>query len=132
MTMAPRKPPRRVSSRVRWLLPRAVAPLTAAGAAAALLGGGGPTAAAGVASAPSYAALNSSEPSGLTFVDPSAPREGGSSGLTWPASPPKDARGSWPVTASIRPLKLPVPGVDGWIARSGDGGVCVMVYYGAR
>ena len=128
--MASRKTPRRLSPRARRLLPRAVAPVTAAALSAGLLGGGGALAGAAPKAPPGYAALGSAEPSGLALVDPGAPGSAAPAGPEWPATAPAGAGGYWPVTASIRPLKLSVPGVRGWIARSLAGGVCVMLYYG--
>jgi hypothetical protein len=34
------------------------------------------------------------------------------------------------VSSSIRRLSLSVPGLSAWIARSGEGGICVLVYDG--
>ena len=130
--MASRKPSGQPRARARGLLPRVVAPLALAGLAAAQIGGAGAPAGATSQAAPTYAALGSGEPPGLTFVDPQAPRPAAGSGLTWPATAPSDAGGSWPVTASIRPLELSLAGVRAWIARSEAGGVCVMLYYGAQ
>ncbi len=125
--MGPRSTGPRRWLRPSWLLPRAAAPAAAAGIAAALLSGGGATAGAAPEPAPAYAALGGTEPTGLTLVTPqSAPVAGPS----WPASPPAVTGGSWPTTSSIRRLKLSVPGVSAWIARSEAGGVCVLAYDG--
>lgn len=128
--MASRKsrPPR--SSRLRRLLPWAAPPLALVALAATQLGEGAPAAATSQP-APRYSALAGSEPTGLTFVDPHATGSpAGASGPTWPASPPEDTGGSWPVTSSIRRVTLSVPGISAWIARSAAGGVCVLVYDG--
>jgi hypothetical protein len=117
---------------VRRLLVRAAAPLMGLAGALVLLGGGGaPATATPATGGVSYTALASSEPTGLPLVEshspasPSAP-----SGPTWPAQPPHEAVGRWPVTSSIRRLSLSVPGLSAWIARSGEGGICVLLYDG--
>ncbi len=115
--------------RPSWLLPRVAAPAAAAGVGALLLSTGGAAAGAAPQAAPAYAALGGTEPTGLTLVTPgSAPV----SGPTWPVSPPAVTGGAWPVTSSIRRLKLATPGVSAWIARSQAGGVCVLVYDGRQ
>lgn len=107
-------------------------PLAAAACAALLLGGGGAAATASpAASGASYSALAGEEPSGLPLVSshhlhsPSDPV-----GPTWPAQAPEGAGPQWPVTDSIRRVTLTVPGLSAWIARSGSGGVCVLLYDG--
>jgi hypothetical protein len=115
--------------RPSWLLPRAAVPVAAAGVGAALLSGGGATAGAAPEPAPVYSALGGSEPTGLTLVTPqSAPMDG----PTWPATTPAVTGGSWPVTSTIRRLKLAAPGVSAWIARSQAGGICLLVYDGRQ
>jgi hypothetical protein len=97
--------------------------------AALLLGGGG--AAASPAATPTYTALNSTEPSGLPLVTSHHPRQPGDpEGPTWPAEAPEGAAERWPMAESIRRLELSVPGLSAWIARSGSGGVCVLLYDG--
>ncbi len=115
--------------RPSWLLPRGAAAGAAAAFAAALLSGGGATAGAAPEPAPAYAALGSSEPAGLPLV---AAHSAPVAGPSWPASPPALTGGSWPVTSSIRRLKLAVPGVSAWIARSQAGGICVLLYDGEQ
>jgi hypothetical protein len=114
----------------RRLLLRAGAPLLGAGLAAVLLTGGGSSAGASSASAPSYAALASTEPSGLPLVESHHPhRAGDPVGPTFPAQPPEGATG-WPLASSIRRLSLSEPGLTAWIARAVNGGVCVLLYDG--
>src|SRR5579871_1001784 len=131
MTMATNngtRPPGPWRRRLLW----AAGPV-AAGAAAAALAGGGAPAAATPAQPPSYAALaaGSEAGGGLTIVQNRAPgAPPGTVGPTWPATPPEGSGGSWPVTSSIRRLKLAVPGLSAWIARSAAGGVCVLLYDG--
>jgi hypothetical protein len=108
---------------------RAGPPLAAAGILAAVLSGGGAAATATTASVPSYAALAGTEPTGLQLVD--SPAAGPSAGPTWPETTPEGAAGRWPVAASIRRVKLAAPGLSAWIARSGEGGICVLLYDGA-
>ncbi|HXB15112.1 MAG TPA: hypothetical protein VNV44_05140 [Solirubrobacteraceae bacterium] len=122
----PRPGPRRRS--LLW-----AAALVAAGGLATALARGGAPAEATPAQPPSYAALaaGGEGASGLTIVDGSAPRATpGNAGPTWPAVPPEGSGGSWPLTSSIRRLKLAVPGLSAWIARSAAGGVCVLLYDG--
>jgi hypothetical protein len=89
--------------------------------------GAGVSAAAGVG----YTALESNAPSGLPLVSshhaasPTDP-----SGPTFPAQPPEGSTG-WPIASSIRRLSLSTPGLQGWIARSSEAGVCVLLYDGA-
>jgi hypothetical protein len=114
----------------RHLLLRAGPPLIAAGLASALLSGGGSNAVASIAPAPSYAALESTEASGLPVVEPTdRQRPGDPVGPTFPAQPPDGATG-WPVPGSIRRLSLSEPGLSAWIARGSEGGVCVLLYDG--
>ncbi|HEX9481012.1 MAG TPA: hypothetical protein VF927_02815, partial [Solirubrobacteraceae bacterium] len=94
-----------------------------------MLAGSGGNAAAGTASAPQFAALASTAPSGLPLVDPNAARSAGEAGPTFPAQPPEGAS-DWPVADSIRRLTLEEPGLQAWIARSSAGGVCVLLYDG--
>jgi hypothetical protein len=117
---------------VRRLLVRAAAPLMALAGTLVLLGGGGaPATASSAAGGVSYTALASSEPTGLPLVEPQQPAAlSNPSGPTWPAQSPQEAAGRWPVTSSIRRLNLSVPGLSAWIARSGEGGICVLLYDG--
>ena len=116
---------------VRRLLVGAAAPLMALAGAIVLLGGGGaPATASSTASGVSYTALSSSEPTGLPLVEPQPVSSGNSSGPSWPVQPPQGAAGRWPVTSTIRRLNLSVPGLSAWIARSGEGGICVLLYDG--
>jgi hypothetical protein len=102
----------------------------AAALATALLAGGGARAGASGASAPSYAALESTAPSRLPLVESHRQRQAGDPvGPTFPAQPPEGATG-WPVASSIRRLSLSEPGLSAWIARAADGGVCVLLYDG--
>ena len=101
------------------------------GPAAALLAGGGGDAVAGTAPAPQYAALASTEPSGLPLVDPHRTRTAGEPvGPTFPAQAPEGAT-DWPVAESIRRVALDQPDLQAWIARASAGGVCVLLYDGA-
>jgi hypothetical protein len=129
--MASRRGQARLRQRLRRsLLPVAPA-LAAAGLAVASLAGGGAPARATPEAPPSYAALAApAEPTGLALVDPHAAEAPATGGPTWPASPPVGTGGSWPVTATIRRLKM--SGVQAWIARSAAGGVCLMLYDGRR
>jgi hypothetical protein len=117
---------------VRRLLVGAAAPLMAlAGVLVLLDGGGAPATASSTATGVSYTALSSSEPTGLPLVESHQPVSSSNpSGPTWPAQPPQEAAGRWPVTSTIRKLSLSVPGLSAWIARSGEGGVCVLLYDG--
>jgi hypothetical protein len=125
--MAPR-PHRGGALRRRLLL--SAAPLAAAALVAALLGGGGASAGASIAPAPSYAALASTEPSGLPLVGSHHQRVAGDPvGPTFPAQQPAGAL-DWPVPGSIRRLSLSASGLSAWIARSSGGGVCVLLYDG--
>ncbi len=129
--MASRRGQSRRRSRLRRsLLPVAPA-LVALGLAAASLAGGGAPAAATPAAPPTYAALEGpAEPTGLTLADPHAAKASSTAGPAWPASPPVGTGGSWPVTTSIRRLKLAPSGLQAWIARSAAGGVCLLLYDG--
>jgi hypothetical protein len=87
---------------------------------------------AGVSAAASvgYTALESDAPSGLPLVSshhPASPAD--PSGPSFPAQPPEGSTG-WPIAASIRRLSLSTPGLQAWIARSSEGGVCVLLYDG--
>jgi hypothetical protein len=117
---------------VRRLLVRAAVPLMAlAGTLVALGGGGAPATASSAASGVSYTALASTEPTGLPLVETHQPVSSSDpSGPTWPAQPPQEAAGRWPVTSTIRRLNLSVPGLSAWIARSKEGGICVLLYDG--
>ncbi|HEX4437095.1 MAG TPA: hypothetical protein VH061_09900 [Solirubrobacteraceae bacterium] len=102
-----------------------------AGTLVVLGGGGAPATASSAASGVSYTALSSSEPTGLPLVESHQPASSSNqSGPTWPAQPPQEAAGRWPVTSTIRRLSLSVPGLSAWIARSGAGGICVLLYDG--
>lgn len=126
--MASRERPRRRSHR-RLLLPGGPL-LAAAGLLAALLAGGGSSAGASPASAPSYTALASTEPSGLAIVQEPAPLGSPQAATpSFPAQPPAGSSG-WPVASTIRRLSLTAPGLSAWIARSSEGGICVLLYDG--
>jgi hypothetical protein len=104
-------------------------PLPVVAIVAAALSGGGARATSGEPST-SYAALASTQPSGLPLVSTHHLRQPGDPvGPTWPATAPADAH-AWPIADTIRRLALQVAGLSAWIARSSDGGVCVMLYDG--
>ncbi len=48
---------------------------------------------------------------------------------SFPAQPPAGSSG-WPVASTIRRLSLTAPGLSAWIARSSEGGICVLLYDG--
>lgn len=122
--------PRRGRLPRRRFLLGATVPLAAVGLAAAL-GGGQASAGTSAAQAPSFAALASTAPSGLPLV--TSHRLGSASdpsGPTFPVEPPEGAT-DWPVAETIRSLSLGTPGLSAWIARSSEGGICVLLYDGA-
>lgn len=124
--------PRFGSYSVRHLLVRAAVPLMAlVGALILLDAGGAPATAVQAAGSVSYTALAGTGPTGLPLVESHQPASASNpSGPTWPAQPPQEAAGRWPVTSTIRRLGLSVPGLSAWIARSGEGGICVLLYDG--
>jgi hypothetical protein len=78
---------------------------------------------------PSYAAypaLNSTEPSGLTVATPGSPAALAAKGPVFPANPPGGMASHGPLLASIRRLPISLPNVSAWIAKSADGGICVL------
>jgi hypothetical protein len=123
------RPRRGRSPRRRFPLGAAV-PLAAVGLTAAL-GGGQASAGTSTAATPSYAALASTAPSGLPLVTSHRPGSASDpSGPTFPVEPPEGAT-DWPVAETIRSLSLSTPGLSAWIARSSEGGICVLFYDGA-
>jgi hypothetical protein len=117
----------------RRVLLRAGLPLAAAATLAAVLLGGGPAGASTGAATPEprYSALAGNEPTGLALVTSHHPRSPGDPvGPTWPAQAPEGAEGRWPVADTIRRVRLGVPGLSAWIARSASGGICVLLYDG--
>lgn len=110
---------------------RRVVPVLGTAAAAAAIAGGS-SAAAGTQPEARYAALEGAAGStGLRLGPPapvSAPDE--APVPTFPASPPAGS-GDWPVAGSVRRLDVAEGGLSVWIARSSQGGVCVLVYDGA-
>ena len=106
------------------------APLLAAAAAAGLLVTGGGSAGASGGAAPVYSALASEGPTGLTLVSGHHLHMAGEAAApSFPAQPPAGAE-NWPVASSIRRLALSDSSMSAWIARSSEGGVCVLVYDG--
>jgi hypothetical protein len=97
-----------------------------------LLNGSGGTAKASAPTPPSYAAypaLSSNEPTGLPLVTHGSPAAAtlGAQGPTFPASPPAEVAGGWPEAVSIRKLSINVSTISAWIAKSIEGGVCVLL-----
>lgn len=125
--------PRRRRPRGRRLLTCGGPALAVAGVAVSLLAGTGPAGAAVATSAPgaAYSALDSTAPAaGLRIVPgpgPAASVPAGEPQL--PVAAPAGA-GPWPVAATVRSLALDVPGLSAWIARSSEGGICVLLYDG--
>ena len=115
--------------RLRGRLARRVVPaLGLATAAAAIAAAGGSSAAAGPEAPASYKALEA--PAGPTGLRLGPPAPAGEAPVpTFPASPPAGAA-DWPVASSVRRLELGEPGMSAWIARSSQGGVCVLFYDG--
>jgi hypothetical protein len=95
-----------------------------------LLTGGGASAATVTPSYAGYPALSSVEPTGLPLVSRTSGTANGitpaATGPTFPANPPADLTGDWPVATSIRKVSVDVPTVSAWISKSIDGGVCVL------
>jgi hypothetical protein len=74
-----------------------------------------------------YPALQSNAPVELEFVaSHSAARQTGRP--AWPLQAPEGARGSWPLSESIRKLDIQSPNMTAWIAKSLGGGVCVLLW----
>jgi hypothetical protein len=95
----------------------------------ALLNGSGGTANANAPSSPSYAAypaLNSTEPTGLPLVTPNSQSAADLGGPAFPAGSPAGPGGNGPIAESIRKLPITSPSFSTWIAKSGDGGICVL------
>ncbi len=127
MTRRPRRGPRLR----RGLLLRAGPPAAAAVLAAGLLAGGGGEATASPTAPPRYTALEATGPTGLALVAPdSAPAPSKAAQPSISAQPPASSD-DWPVSSTIRRLALDEDGLNGWIARSAQGGVCVLLYDGA-
>lgn len=93
-----------------------------------LLSGSGATAKASASSLPSYSALDSTEPTELSLVTPGSPEAValGAKGPTFPASPTAGLASHGPVVDSIRKLPIGLPDVSAWIAKSAEGGICVL------
>jgi hypothetical protein len=94
-----------------------------------LSNGSGATAKASAPLPPLYAAypaLNSTEPSGLTVATPGSPEALAAKGPVFPANPPGGMASHGPLLASIRRLPIGLPNVSAWIAKSADGGLCVL------
>jgi hypothetical protein len=95
-----------------------------------LLNGSGTTARASAPMLPSYAAytaLSSTESPGLTVATPGSPAALAAKGPVFPANPPGGMASHGPLVASIRRLPIALPTVSAWIAKSADGGICVLV-----
>jgi hypothetical protein len=121
--------PRRLFRRRNLL---AAGPPALGAVAAALLLGGGGASASPTAGSTSYSALLSTAPSGLPLVTSHHFRQPGDpEGPSWPAEAPEGAAERGPVSSSIRRVELSVPRLSAWIARSGAGGICVLLYDGA-
>jgi hypothetical protein len=73
-----------------------------------------------------YPALSSTEPSGLTVATPGSPAALAAKGPVFPANPPGGMASHGPLLASIRRLPISLPNVSAWIAKSADGGLCVL------
>ena len=125
--------PRRGRPLRRRLLLRAGPPVAVAALAATLLAGGQGSAAATPAAVARYAALEGAagaQPTGLALVqagDAPAPSAAAQPSLL--AQPPAGSE-AWPVASSIRRLTVGQSGLSAWIARSSQGGVCVLLYDG--
>lgn len=94
-------------------------------------GSGGGTAAADAPSPyAAYSVLNSSGPSGLPIVNRTTGTANSTapavSGPTFRASPPAHFVGDWPEAASIRKLSIAASAISAWVAKSIDGGLCVL------
>ncbi len=114
----------------RRLLFGAGPPVVVSALAVALLAGGGGSAGATPAATARYSAFESRQPTGLALVDArSAPAPSGSPQPSLVESPPAGAE-EWPVASSVRRLSLQQDGMSAWIARSSQGGVCVLLYDG--
>jgi hypothetical protein len=97
----------------------------------ALLNGSGGAANASAPPPPSYAAysaLNSTDPTGLPLVTPNSPNAAalGAKEPAFPVGSPAGPGGNGPIAESIRRLPINIPTSSAWIAKSGDGGVCVL------
>ncbi len=106
--------------------------LALAATAAAITGGGGSSVAGGSEPEASYAVLEEEAgPTGLQ-IGPPAPGPAGPGETpvpTLPETAPEGA-GNWPVASSVRRLETGSTGMSAWIARSSEGGVCVLFYDG--
>jgi hypothetical protein len=93
-----------------------------------LLNGSGATAKASASSPPSYSVLSSTAPTGLPLVTPGSTEAValGAKGPTFPASPGGGLAIHGPVVSSIRKLPTSLPDVSAWIAKSAEGGICVL------
>ncbi len=83
------------------------------------------------ASAPppaTYAALASNEPSGLPVAVIGSPTAValGAKGPVFPAQQPDGSAGRGPLADTIRKLTVSAPDVSAWIAKSAEGGICVL------
>ncbi|HXD54668.1 MAG TPA: hypothetical protein VN618_07940 [Solirubrobacteraceae bacterium] len=97
-----------------------------------LVAGGGGTTAAGSESDVSFAALEGAGPTGLRLGPPVADTEPGEAAApAFPAEPPAGA-GDWPVASTVRRLDLGSSDFEAWIARSSQGGICVLLYDGTQ
>lgn len=74
----------------------------------------------------SYPALTSGAPAGVRFL--TAYHDATPGEATGPAYPAVAPAPNWPVSSSIRKVSVSVPGVSVWIAKSAEGGVCVLKY----
>lgn len=119
-------------SRLRRRLLTRVAPACAAAAVAVgLLAQGGGDAAAGTAPEPTFAALSGTGPTGLRIgpAEPAGTTGGAAAEPSFPATPPEGAD-NWPVATTIRKVQAGASGISEWIARSSQGGICVLLYDG--
>jgi hypothetical protein len=93
----------------------------------ALLASGGRSAtAAEPVSYSAYPALDATGPTGLDLVASTA-SPNAAPGPSWQIEDPSGGlQGGWPIASSIRRLDVSVPGVEGWIAKSVGGGLCVL------
>lgn len=73
-----------------------------------------------------YPALNATGPTELTLVSSHGSADA-SQRPTWPISPPVGSQ-SWPLAESIRKLDLQLPNMTAWIAKSQNGGICVLLW----
>lgn len=90
-----------------------------------LLSTGGSTATTSSAYA-AYPALSATGPTELPLVSSHGPADA-SQRPTWPVSPPEGSQ-SWPLAESIRKLDLQSPNMTAWIAKSQNGGICVLLW----